>query len=109
MRGYVFAAGRLDQRVTLQTPATGQDAAGEPTAGWTDVVTVWASVVDISGREYVAAAGVQNAAQTKIGIRYRAGVVPAMRVLHGATAYNIEAVLGQDKQSLLLMCSRLAP
>ena len=99
-------AGRLNKRITIQSPATGQDATGEPTTGWTDVATVWASIVDVSGREYVAAGGLQNSAQTKITIRYRAGIVPSMRVVHGSDAYNVEAVLGQDRRSLLLMCSR---
>lgn len=101
-------AGRLNKRITIQSPATGQDATGEPTTGWTDVATVWASIVDVSGREYVAAGGLQNSAQTKITIRYRSGIVPSMRVVHGSDAYNVEAVLGQDKRSLLLMCSRLS-
>lgn len=101
-------AGRLNKRITIQSPATGQDATGEPTTGWTDVATVWASIVDVSGREYVAAGGLQNSAQTKITIRYRAGIVPSMRVVHGSDAYNVEAVLGQDRRSLLLMCSRLS-
>ena len=101
-------AGRLNKRVLIQSPATGQDATGEPTTGWTDVATVWASIVDVSGREYVAAGGLQNSAQTKITIRYSSGIVPSMRVVHGADTFNIEAVLGQDKRSLLLMCSRLS-
>ena len=101
-------AGRLNKRITIQSPATGQDATGEPTTGWTDVATVWASIVDVSGREYVAAGGLQNSAQTKITIRYRSGIVPSMRVVHGSDAYNVEAILGQDGRSLLLMCSRSA-
>jgi SPP1 family predicted phage head-tail adaptor len=102
------AAGQLNQRVTLQSPSATQAANGEPIAGWTDVATVWASIVDVTGREYIAAGGTQNQAQTKIAIRYRAGIVPSMRVLHGAIAYNIETVLGQDKRTLVLMCSRLS-
>lgn len=99
--------GKLNRRIVIQAPITSQDANGEPVAGWTMVATVWASIEDITGREYLAAAGTQNPVQTKIAIRYRAGIVPAMRVLDGETAYNIEAVLGQDRISLLLMCSRL--
>lgn len=101
-------AGKLNRRVTIQSATTVQNEIGEMVAGWADVATVYASIVDITGREYISAGGVQNQAQTKIAIRYRAGVLPAMRVLHGAIAYNIESVLGQDKKSLLLMCSRAA-
>lgn len=96
----------LNRRVTIQTPATTQDATGEPVVGWTDVTTVWAGIEDINGREFLAAAATQNAVQTKITIRFIAGVLPAMRVVHGADIYNIEAVLGQDHRSLLLLCSR---
>ncbi|MBK5206121.1 MAG: phage head closure protein [Polaromonas sp.] len=99
-------AGNLDQRITIQTPATGQDAYGSPLTGWTDFATVWAGIQDLSGREYLAAAATQNATTSKITIRHLAGIVPSMRVLHGAVAFNIEAVLGQDKRQLLLMCSR---
>ena len=101
-------AGRLNRRCTLQQPGTTTDALGQPIPGWTDVATVWASIVDVSGREYVAAGGLQNSAQTKITIRYRSGIVPSMRVVHGSDAYNVEAVLGQDRRGLLLMCSRSA-
>lgn len=106
-------AGKLDKRITLQAPATGQDGNGEPLSGWTNVVTdgdgkVWASINDMTGREYLAAAATQNAVQTKICIRYRPGIAPTQRVLHGADVYTIEAVLGQGKIGLLLMCTRIA-
>lgn len=107
-------AGKLDKRILIQSPPTGQDDNGEPLTTRTDFVTdtpdhkVWASITDVSGREFLAAEAGQNQVQTKIGIRYRAGVLPSMRVVYGATTYNIEAVLGQDMKTLLLMCSRLA-
>lgn len=105
-------AGKLNKRVTIQTPATGQDETGEPLTGWTNFVTegdgkVWASITDVTGREFLAASADQSEVQTKIGIRYLAGVLPSMRVLHGPVAYDIKSVLGQDNRSLLLMCVRL--
>lgn len=102
----MLRAGDLDQRVTIQAPATGQNDYGEPLLTWTDVATVWASINDLTGREFIAAGAAQSAVTTKIGIRYLAGVVPAMRVLYGSDVYNISAVLGQDRVSLLLMCER---
>lgn len=99
-------SGNLDKRITIHAHATGQDANGEPATGWTTFATVWAGIRDLSGREFLAASGTQNAANTKITMRYLSGVTPAMRVTHGSNTYNIESVLGQDKRSLLLMCSR---
>ncbi len=98
--------GDLDRRVTVQQHATTQDAYGQPTSDWTDVATVWAAIWDMSGREYIAAAATQAAVQTKIIMRYRPGIIAAMRVVHGADVYNIDAVLVQGKVSLTLMCTR---
>lgn len=105
-------AGRLNKRVTIQAPATGQDELGQPIIGWTNFIMtgdgkVWASVADVSGREYIAAGAVQSAVLTKITIRYRDGVVAAMRVLQGGDVYGIEAVLRQGPRDLLLVCKRL--
>lgn len=100
--------GAMRDRVTIQAPSDAQDALGEPVDAWTDVATVWATVGDVSGREYLAADAAQNKAQTKIFIRYRPDVMATMRVVHGATVYNIEAVLRPSGRPiyLLLMCSR---
>lgn len=100
---------KLKHRVMLQKLAGTRDEIGGVAPGpgeWQDVVSVRASVLDVSGREYMAAGATQNAAVTKVLIRKRDGVEPAMRVLYGEVAYNIEAVLDQDNGTLLLMCAR---
>ena len=96
----------MNERITIQSAGATQDANGEIVPGWTDVATVWAGVLDITGREYVAAGATQASAQTKITIRYMPGIVPAMRVVHGTNIYNVESVLGQDRKQLVLMCTR---
>lgn len=101
----------LNKRVTLQRRTGGQDATGAPLPeDWVNVVAtgdgkVWAGKTDMSGRQYISARATQNAVVTKFRIRTRAGVVPAMRLLHGADIYDIEAVL-EDGQWLDLMCAR---
>ena len=97
---------KLNRRVVLQSLVPGQDEYGQPLLTWQDVDTVWAAVEDLTGREFVNAGGTQNAVTTKITIRYRAGIVAQMRTVYNDEAYNIEAVLGQDVRTLLLMCSR---
>ncbi len=106
-----MGAAAMDKRVTLMVPPTGRSAMNEAVGDWTNFITAGdgktaAAITDLSGREFVAAGGTQNTAQTKIEIRYRPGVVEKMRVLHSADVYTIESVLGQDKRMLLLMCSR---
>jgi SPP1 family predicted phage head-tail adaptor len=106
---------RLDKRITLQVLSATRDEAGQRGAdGWGNVITdgdgkIWAGLRDVSGRELIAAGATQNIVQTTITIRFRTGVAPKMRVLHGADVYNIEAVLGQDNRQLQLMCSRGMP
>lgn len=104
-------AATLDKQITPQVRVAGQDAYGSPSQTWENLIPdgdgkVWAGIVDVSGREFLAAGGTQNAATTKITIRHMDGLDGTVRALHGATVYNIEAVLGQDGRTLLLMCSR---
>jgi SPP1 family predicted phage head-tail adaptor len=98
-------AGKLRNRVTIQTPATGEDAAGQPAIGWTDVMTVWADVRHLSGIE-TAKAAIVSEVKASIRIRYTTGVTPSMRVLVGTAYYYITAVLEDvaKHQYLDLVC-----
>lgn len=97
---------QLNKRVTIERKATGQDAFGQPLTGWEPVATVWASIEDMTGRQYFAAQAAQNQVQTKVTIRHRDGIEPAMRVIHGTTIYDIQAVLGTDRHTLALMVAK---
>lgn len=104
-------AHRLNKRVALQEKVKGKTPSGAPTEVWENVPTtgdgkVWAGKRELTGRQYVAAGGTQNSVQTEWEIRWRAGVIPAMRIVHGADIYDIEAVLEQQDGSLKLMCSK---
>jgi SPP1 family predicted phage head-tail adaptor len=79
--------------VTIQTPGVGQDDIGEPVAAWGAFVTVRANVRDLTGRELMAAQAVQSQVTTKITIRFRDDIVPAMRVTRGAEVYTIQNVM----------------
>jgi SPP1 family predicted phage head-tail adaptor len=99
-------AGRLNQRVTIEAPPTAQDTDGQPTGGWVTVATVWADIRHQSGLEAVKAGAVASTVKASIRIRYRTGILSGMRLLHGATAYNILAVLPDlaGKQHVDLVC-----
>ena len=105
--------GELNKRVTLQRRVDGKDSSGTilQAGVWVNVVTagdgkVWARVRDMTGHQFVAAGGTQNAVSTEIRLRQRAGVVAKMRVLFGADIYDIEAALGRDGRWIDLMCTR---
>lgn len=101
------AAGKYDQRVTLQQKTAGVDALGQDATTWADVVSFWAEVTPLRGREYFAAAQTQSAVDTRIVTRFRTGVLPTMRALWRGQPHEIVSVLpkGQrNRTELELMC-----
>ena len=85
-------AGRLNRRVTLQSPSQSVDEIGQPIPGWTDVATVWGDIRMKSGLESIKAGAPVSVVQASIRIRYRAGVNAGMRVVHNLQVYEILAV-----------------
>lgn len=82
----MIESGRLNQRVTLQSPAGSRDALGERVTTWTDVATVWAAIEPLSTRETFAAAQAQSEATHRVTVRYStttAAIGPEWRVKFG--------------------------
>lgn len=52
-----------------------------------------AEILSVSGREFFAAQEQQNGVNYKITIRYKAGILPKMRINQNGVIYNIKAVL----------------
>jgi len=101
-------AGRLADRVTLQSKSATRDAMGGEVITWADVATLWAEVSPLRGKEFFEAGQTQSQIDARITCRYRAGVVPTMRITHGSDIYDIQAVInpGSRNQVLELMCAR---
>lgn len=76
----MLAAGRMDQRVTLQSKSVTRDAVGAAVETWADDVTVWASVRDLRARETMTAQQVGNAVSRIVHIRWRTGVSADQRL-----------------------------
>lgn len=95
-------AGQLRHRVDIQSRQEAQDpVTGEMVPGpWT---TVWqkcpAAIEPVSTREFVDAKASQSEFTARIVIRYRAGVVDSMRILHGDVVYSIKGPPLADKVS----------
>jgi SPP1 family predicted phage head-tail adaptor len=86
-------AGKLNSRVLIQQQSTTQDALGQPVQTWTDLTTVWASIVHVSGIEAVKADALTSTVRASIQIRYNSAITAGMRAVSGATTYSIIAVL----------------
>lgn len=77
----MIAAGRLDRRVTLQTPTTSVGTLGGHSESWATLATVWANVRDLSGRETFNAQAAGSAVGKVVTIRWLSGVEAKQRVL----------------------------
>ena len=99
---------RLRDVITIQEFTSSRSASGQHIETWQDVDTVRARVESVSGREWFSADQRQTSVTTKIYIRYRSGITPSMRVVHGSVTYDIIAVLGGDtpRDMVTLMCER---
>jgi SPP1 family predicted phage head-tail adaptor len=99
--------GKLRYRITLQEYIEASDQYKTPIdQGWQNVATVWASVEPIQGREYIQLQNTQSELTTKIRIRYRPDVTPAMRVQYGTRVFDVQSVIDFEERhiELQLMC-----
>lgn len=94
-------SGKLRHRVRFEAPGMQQDpVTGEMVDGWMPVWSeVPASIEALSARDLIAAKAGQSEITGRIVIRYRAGVLPTMRVVHRETIYNIQGQPLPDKVS----------
>lgn len=98
--------GELKERVILQNKSIAKSAGGDRTITWNDVVTTWAKISPLSGREYFQAMQTQSKVQTRIIIRWRNNITPDWRVKYGARIFEIESVIDENNKHnyLELMC-----
>ncbi len=104
-------AGRLRDRITIQTKSVTRDAYGAEVVTWTTLATVWASVETLSGREYLATISggipqVRSERLSRVVIRYRPDVRETMQISYGTRTLRIERVLEVERRETLhLRCS----
>lgn len=103
-------SGQLDQRISVERLVEGYDELGQPINTWLPIVTTWAAVEPLTGREYIAAQAAMSEVKLKIIMRYRPSITPADRVSHNGQVYGIEAVIDvhSSRRELHLMCKALS-
>ena len=99
--------GKLRRRATVQEKTYTRNSFGEEVITWATWASVWAEVRGLSGREWVEARQVAADVTTSIRVRYREGFAPTMRVVVGASTYEVAApamdVDGRGRE-LVLLC-----
>jgi len=99
-------AGRLRHRITVQKKSVTRDGFGAEVISWTKHVDAWGSIEPMRGREYMEAKQVQAGVDTRIRLRFQAGITPGMRVLYGSRTFDIQSVINvlEKGAECQLMC-----
>lgn len=75
------------------------DAWGQPIPDhWVKVHDLWASIKHPSGSQSIKADAPTSTVRASIRVRYRTDIDASMRVAHGATTYEIQAVLPDEEK-----------
>lgn len=96
----------LKSLVVVQALQAGQDAIGQPVTTWATFKTLRANIRYLNGVETIKADAQTSVVKASIRIRRRTDITAAMRVVFGATTFQIKAVLPdeQDRERLDLAC-----
>jgi SPP1 family predicted phage head-tail adaptor len=102
--GDYVRAGRFNNRVTLQAPVETQDTFGSAIkSSWTNIRTVWAEVMDLTGIELYRVQEINAEISVQVVIRQRSGITPKCRVLYlGRVLEVVSAAI--DGQLTVLLC-----
>jgi len=93
-------AGKLRHRIIIQMPTETRDSFGGVTVVWNTFAIVSGSVEPLRGQELWAAQAQQARVNTRIRIRYLAGITSKMRVLYGVRIYLIDSVIDPEERHI---------
>jgi SPP1 family predicted phage head-tail adaptor len=113
----MLSAGALDKRVTFRTRAPGEDGLGQPNGAWSTVDELWARVVPLRGREWLAAGQTHMEVTHRIVIRHHAALAALLearaplQALRGSLVYEVVHGMPSERDGAALefMCKQLLP
>lgn len=94
----------LRRRLTLEEMQRVSDDGGGFVESWAAVATIFANVRPVGGRESVEHDRLAGRITHEVVLRYRAGVVPAMRFRSEARIYEILAATDVEERRRWLKC-----
>ena len=94
--------GKLDRRITIEQKTEGLSSTGAVLdSSWGTLDTVWAKVIQKSGRELLVSDQVNAQADVVFRIRYRSDVTEKMRILYNSEYYDITYIKELGRQDAL--------
>lgn len=98
-------AGRLRDVITIQENRGTTNSQGEVAADWKEILSGFAEVKQLTGREYFNDARVAADIDTRVVMRYQQGIKPKQRILCEGRVLDIQSVImDQKKTQLELLC-----
>ena len=107
---YCLTVGKLNRRITIETPTTPTDGETNPTyavlAG-----NLAAEVMETTGGEYVRGRQIEAGIAAVIRIRWRSDITPVMRVRYGTRYLNILSAIDRTgtRSELEITCKEVQP
>ncbi len=98
--------GEMRHRITFQRPVKTDDGHKGHAVAWQDMVTCWASVEPLSGREYFYSHQIKAEITHRVKIRYRTDITTKMRIKHRDRVLEIESILDKKerREELEIFC-----
>jgi len=102
-------AGKLRTRIEVQQNTTTTNDVGETVSSWETVKTRWASIIPLTGREYMLAVFAQADISHTIQMRYFPDIDQSYRLKYGTRIFEIASVLNLNERNktLHLQCKEL--
>ena len=93
-------AGPLRHRVAIQANTPVPNAIGEHVAGWDTVISVWASVAPVSGKETFRNNKESAEVSHKIRMRYNSTITVAHQILFGSRVFDIQFIKNFEERNI---------
>lgn len=103
-------AGRLDQRITIQTNTPTADSKGQEVASWADADTIWAEAITGGGGEFYAAQKLFAETKVVFRVRYDSSIVVTQRIVWISRYFQILSInhVSGAYRELLIACKEVA-
>ena len=84
-----MSSGKRRHLIVIQRSVKVKSASGAATETWIDFASTWAKIETMRGYEKQSAQAAWPGADSRINIRYVAGILPTMRIVYNNKIYSI--------------------